>query len=54
VYDVSAVSIPANGDTDISARGIERRSYVTNQSERLGLRARQLALKLKLNGGTTV
>jgi len=54
IYDVSAVSIPANGDTDISARGIERRSYVTSQSERLGLRVRQLALKLKLNGGTTV
>lgn len=50
VYDVSAVSIPANGDTDISARGLERRSYVTDRQERLGLRARQLALKIRIGG----
>lgn len=48
VYDVSAVSIPANGDTDISARGLERRSYVAGQQERLGLEAMKLKLKLKL------
>jgi len=48
VYDVSAVSIPANGDTDISARGIERRSYALNQQERLGLKVKLLQLKLKL------
>lgn len=48
VYDVSAVSIPANGDTDISARGLERRSYVTNQQERLGLEARKLKLKIMM------
>ena len=48
VYDVSAVSIPANDDTDISARSLERRSYITKQQERLGLEARLLSLKIKL------
>ena len=49
VYDVSAVSIPANGDTDISARGLQRRSDVLGQQERLGLEARRLqARKLLL------
>ncbi|MCL2215775.1 MAG: HK97 family phage prohead protease [Defluviitaleaceae bacterium] len=48
VYDVSAVSIPANGDTEITARDLERRSYALRQSERLGLEAKLLALKIKL------
>jgi len=48
VYDVSAVSIPANDDTDISVRGLERRSYVTSQQERLGLEVQKLKLLLAL------
>jgi len=48
VYDVSAASIPANDDTEISARNLERRSYVTNQQERLGLERQKLKLKIKL------
>ena len=48
VYDVSSVSIPANSDTDISARGVERRSGILSQQERLGLKVRLLQLKLKM------
>ena len=50
VYDVSAVSIPANNDTDISARCIERRNFIANQQglERRGLQERLLLLKLKM------
>jgi hypothetical protein len=48
VYDVSAVSIPANSATDISARGLERRSFIVNQQERVGLQTKMLSLKLKM------
>jgi len=48
VYDVSAVSIPANDDTNISARGLERRSCIQAGQERLGLKTRLLQLKLKM------
>ena len=50
VYDVSAVSIPANNDTDISARCIERRNFIASQQglERRGLQERLLLLKLKM------
>ena len=51
VYDVSAVSIPANGDTDISARGLERRSFVTSREKRPGLGATRLGLKIKMSLG---
>lgn len=40
VYDVSAVSIPANGDTEISARSFAHRSYEAERQERLLQRAR--------------
>jgi len=48
VYDVSAVSIPANGDTEITARDLERRSYALDQQGRQGLDAMLLRLKIKL------
>jgi hypothetical protein len=48
VYDVSAVSIPANEDTDITARNFERRNEIIKQQELLGLKARALQLKIKL------
>lgn len=35
VYDVSAVSIPANGDTEIAARNFASRSYEAEKQERL-------------------
>ena len=38
VYDVSAVSIPANGDTEISARTFARRSYEAERQELLNRR----------------
>ena len=41
VYDVSAVSIPANGDTEISARAFADRSY---EQERQELQKRRVAL----------
>lgn len=42
VYDVSAVSIPANGDTEISARDFARASYEREWRESLQRRARVL------------
>ena len=47
VYDVSAVSIPANGDTDISARSYFDGVIEREQAERLERRRRILALKIK-------
>ena len=48
VYDVSAVSIPANDGTEISARSFAERSFLAERQERLGLKARLLLLKIKL------
>ena len=39
VYDVSAVSIPANNDTEISARAFASRSYERERQELLKRRA---------------
>lgn len=46
VYDVSAVSIPANGDTEISARSFAHRSYEAERQERLLQRARLLKISV--------
>ncbi len=47
VYDVSAVSLPANEDTNIKARSFAQRSFEAEQQE---LREREInLLKLKLN-----
>ena len=48
VYDVSAVSIPANGDTEISTRNAASRSYEQEKQERLERRVAILKLKAKL------
>jgi HK97 family phage prohead protease len=48
VYDVSAVSIPANADTEISARSFARRSYEAEKQERLKRRAAILKIKASL------
>lgn len=48
VYDVSAVSIPANGDTEISTRNAASRSYEQEKQERLEKRVAILKLKAKL------
>lgn len=48
VYDVSAVSIPANGDTEISARSFAHRSYEAEKQERLLQRARLLKIRASL------
>lgn len=48
VYDVSAVSIPANGDTEISARNFARRSYEAEKQERIKRRAAILKIKASL------
>ena len=48
VYDVSAVSIPANADTEISARSFARRSYEAERQERLKRRAAILKIKAGL------
>ena len=45
VYDVSAVSIPANQDTEISARSFARRSYEAEQQERLEMRVKALKIR---------
>jgi len=50
VYDVSAVSIPANDGTEISARSFVERSIQQEQQEQLGLKVRILKLKLKTEG----
>lgn len=56
LYDVSAVSIPANDATSISVRNltdgeIERIRAERLEAEALELRRRKLMLKSKLNGG---
>lgn len=48
VYDVSAVSIPANGDTEISARSFAHRSYEAERQEQLLQRARLLKIRASL------
>ena len=49
IYDVSAVSIPANDGTEISARSFAERSFLAEQQqERLGLQARALKLKIDM------
>lgn len=48
IYDVSAVSIPANGDTEISARSFAHRSYEAEKQERLLQRARLLKIRASL------
>ena len=45
VYDVSAVSIPANNDTEISARAFASRSYERERQELLKRRAAILKIK---------
>ena len=56
LYDVSAVSLPANDATSISVRSltdgeIERIRAERLEAERLELRRRKLLAKAKLNGG---
>lgn len=48
VYDVSAVSIPANGDTEISARNFARRSYEEEKQELLKRRVQLLKIRASL------
>ena len=48
VYDVSAVSIPANNDTEISARNFANRSYEQEKQELLKRRAMILKIKTSL------
>lgn len=50
VYDVSAVSIPANADTDISARSYFDGVIEREQKERLQRRQQLLKIKLMLEG----
>jgi HK97 family phage prohead protease len=47
VYDVSPVSIPANEDTEISARSFAQGRFVAEQQEMLKRRARILKLKIE-------
>ena len=48
VYDVSAVSIPANGDTEIAARNFASRSYEAEKQERLKRRIAILKMQARL------
>ena len=48
VYDVSAVSIPANVDTEISARSFASRSYEAEKQERLYRRVQVLKIRANL------
>lgn len=48
VYDVSAVSIPANSDTEISARNFARRSYEAEKQELLKRRVQLLKIRASL------
>lgn len=48
VYDVSAVSIPANGDTEISARNFASRSYEAEKQERLNRRVQLIKIRVSL------
>lgn len=48
VYDVSAVSIPANGDTEISVRNFAHRSYEAEKQELLNKRVQLLKIRTML------
>jgi hypothetical protein len=48
VYDVSAVSMPANGDTEISARAFASRSYEQERQELLQRRINLLKIRATL------
>ena len=48
VYDVSAVSIPANGDTEIAARNFASRSYEAEKQERLKRRIAILKMQASI------
>lgn len=48
VYDVSAVSIPANGDTEIAARSFASRSYEAEKQERLKRRIAILKMQASI------
>ena len=48
VYDVSAVSCPANADTDISARSYLDGVIEAERREALARRAKLIQLKIKL------
>ena len=48
VYDVSAVSIPANGDTEIAARNFASRSYEEEKQERLKRRIAILKMQASI------
>lgn len=48
VYDVSAVSIPANGDTEIAARNFASRSYEAEKQERLKKRIAILKMQASI------
>ena len=48
VYDVSAVSIPANGDTEIAARNFAIRSYEAEKQERLKRRIAILKMQASI------
>lgn len=48
VYDVSAVSIPANSDTEISARAFAHRSYEQERQELLKRRVQLLKIRASL------
>jgi len=48
IYDVSAVGIPANSETEISARNLAESILLAEQQERLELQKRKLQLKSKL------
>ena len=48
VYDVSAVSAPANDGTEISARSFAEGSFMAERQELLGLQKRLLKLKIDL------
>lgn len=50
VYDVSAVSIPANDDTEISARSYAKGVFDIEKQELQERKIKQLQLKLKLGG----
>lgn len=48
IYDVSAVSIPANGDTEIAARNFASRSYEAEKQERLKRRIAILKMQASI------
>lgn len=48
VYDVSAVSIPANNDTEINARNFAHRRYEQEQQELLMRRVKILSIKARI------